>query len=313
MAIVSFRGPPYSISTLTMPSWFDADTAILNPRTPLEVFLPDETEPILDSVHLLMASNWDGLNSGIFALRVHPWSVSLLSAVLAYPMYKPEYLHTDRFRDQSAFQWLLTNAGSPIWQSTPLHGKEYWADVPIRWFNSFPANNAFNKTGDWIFNHNMTEETFDKGTTEVYDDGKGRRVQPWKVMQGDMVVHFAGTNKVRDSWMGPWLDRAEALLPEWANATTQEVLAGEAARFWAKEALRIKTSWESNNVHTKGRPARPAQPKIMPPKVNEVAPAAVTTEAISPADNSGRTHIIPPMGRESQPPLPLPHDSHPAA
>lgn len=106
----------------------------------------------------------------------------------------------------------------------------------MRWFNSFPFNNPFDKheNGGWILGHKMTGSLFDNGTSEVHDDGHGGHVQPWKVMQGDIVVHFAGTmtGGTRDSWMGPWLDRAESLLPEWNNETTQVALKNEAREFW---------------------------------------------------------------------------------
>ena len=112
----------------------------------------------------------------------------------------------------------------------------------MRWFNSLPINNAFSKSQDWIFNHKMTAELFDNGTDIVYNDWKGGRVQPWKVMQGDMVVHFAGANPVRDSWMAPWLERAEAYLPEWSNVTKQQDLKIEAQKFWNMTADRMV--WE---------------------------------------------------------------------
>jgi len=41
-------------------SWFDADTVVLNPHTPLEIFLPPESNVELSRVYLLMAGNWDG-------------------------------------------------------------------------------------------------------------------------------------------------------------------------------------------------------------------------------------------------------------
>lgn len=213
----------------------------MNPHTPLEIFLPPEDMPEVSNVHLLIASNWDGLNSGAFALRVHPWTASLLSAVLAYPIYHSQKLKTDRFRDQSALQWLLQSPDSPLSESQ-MSGKnnwDHWVEVPMRWFNSLPINNAFSKKSDWIFNHKMTPELFDNGTNIVYDDGKGRHVQPWKIMQGDMIVHFAGANPVRDSWMGPWLKRAEEYLPEWSNVTKQDLLKIEALSFWNKTADRI--------------------------------------------------------------------------
>ena len=191
---------------------------------------------------MLVASNWDGINSGAFAMRVHPWTVSLLSAVLAYPIYQAERVETDRFRDQSAFHWLLEVEDSPLSQ-TPTSGKEHWSFVPMRWFNSLPFNNPFDKkNGAWLVGKQMKGGLFDNGTTDVYDDGHGGEVQPWKVMQGDMIVHFAGcaTGGTRDSWMGPWLERTEAALPEWANATTQKALEFEVAEFWDKEAERLR-------------------------------------------------------------------------
>lgn len=191
---------------------------------------------------MLVASNWDGLNSGAFALRVHPWTVSLLSAVLAYPIYQAEKVETDRFRDQSAFHWLLEEEDSPMSQ-TPTRGKEHWSFVPMRWFNSLPFNNPFDKkNGGWLVGKQMKGGLFDNGTTDVYDDGHGGEIQPWKVMQGDMIVHFAGcaTGGTRDSWMGPWLERTEAALPEWANATTQKDLEFEIAEFWDKETERVR-------------------------------------------------------------------------
>lgn len=220
--------------------WFDADTIVTNPMTPLEVFLPPDTND-LNNVHLLIASNWDGLNSGAFALRVHPWTVALFSAILAYPIYKADRVEKDRFRDQSAFQYLLEDENSPM-ASSATKGKEHWSVVPMRWFNALPVNNAFDKkNGGWLFSKKMKGSLFDNGTDQVHDDGLGGEVRPWKVMQGDMVVHFAGSTAggTRDSWMGPWLDRVESNLPQWANTSTTLRLQEETAEYWTKEAARI--------------------------------------------------------------------------
>ncbi|EAL84784.1 glycosyltransferase family 34 protein [Aspergillus fumigatus Af293] len=66
--------------------WFDSDTVLMNPNMPLETFLPP---PELPNVHLLTSRGWNGLHGGVFFLRVHPWSVELLSAAIAYPVVKP--------------------------------------------------------------------------------------------------------------------------------------------------------------------------------------------------------------------------------
>jgi len=214
--------------------WFDADTVVLNTQTRLEMFLPPEEMAGLDHVDLLIAANWDGLNSGVFALRVTPWSVSFMSAVLAYPIYEQERLLKDRFRDQSAIQFLLEKDESPL-AKLPMKSKDRWVKVPIRWFNSLPVNNAFYKNGTWLFGKEMSATMFDDGTESVYDDGNGPEVKPWKVMRGDMIVHFAGSSYVRDSWMGPWVTRAEAELPEWSTTLTHPALQAEIDAFWKEK------------------------------------------------------------------------------
>jgi len=215
---------------LTCQSWFDADTIVMNNHIPLDIFLPPSTAAF-SNVKLVISSNWDGLNSGAFAIRIDPWSVSLLSAVLAYPIYQQDRLQNDSFRDQSAFQWLLTNPGSPLARTRGLP-RQHWVDAPMRWFNSFPFNNPFDKEGRWIFRQQMTDELFDKGTSDVYDDGLGAKVRPSKIMRGDMIVHMAGSSHVRESWMRPWLDRSEAQLPEWSNATKLAEFKKQAQIFW---------------------------------------------------------------------------------
>ncbi|KAJ7288513.1 hypothetical protein C8J57DRAFT_1494808 [Mycena rebaudengoi] len=115
--------------------WFDADTIIANPTTPLEVFLPPNTKE-LESIHFIITSNMDGINDGVFAIRVHRWSVELMSAVVAYPTYFPQNVTASRFGEQSALEWLLKSPDSPI-QEVNSH----WADAPARWFNALPFNN----------------------------------------------------------------------------------------------------------------------------------------------------------------------------
>jgi hypothetical protein len=168
--------------------------------------------------------------------------VSFLSAVLAYPIYEADRTRRDRFRDQAAFQFLLGQPSSPLVRHAPggMGGREWWVTVPMRWFNSLPVNNAFRKDGTWLFAKEMGEELFDRGTDEVYNDGHGGRVKPWKVMRGDLAVHFAGTDRVRESWMGPWVERADAMAPEWDNATATEVLRGEVADFWRREDSKMQ-------------------------------------------------------------------------
>lgn len=198
--------------------WFDADTIILNPHVGLETFLPPaETYP---DIHLLLAENWDGINAGVFPIRVHPWSVTLLNAMLSYQLFNDDE-HLE-FQDQSALSNLLHRF--PDFQMN-------WTVVPHRWFNSFPVNSVFAENGSWIYADPMTPDHFDDGE-------KVNNTQPWKVLKGDMAVHFAGT-QARESWMLPWVHRAEMLSPEWSGPQHLEPLKTRVQQFWAGQRHKI--------------------------------------------------------------------------
>ncbi|EMC91082.1 glycosyltransferase family 34 protein, partial [Baudoinia panamericana UAMH 10762] len=104
--------------------WFDVDTIILNPYIPLETFLPPVgTE--FDDIHLMYSNDWNGLNNGVFPVRVNQWSVQLFSAILSYRYYRPEA--SLQFRDQSAMDALMHE---------PKFSKHI-VQAPQRWFNAY--------------------------------------------------------------------------------------------------------------------------------------------------------------------------------
>lgn len=104
--------------------WVDADTIILNPYIPIETFLPPPgTE--FDDVHLMYSNDWNGLNNGVFPIRVNQWSANLLAAVVSYRHYKPEDPLV--FRDQSAMAALIKEP-----EFAP-----HVVQAPQRWFNAY--------------------------------------------------------------------------------------------------------------------------------------------------------------------------------
>lgn len=103
--------------------WVDADTIMLNPYVPLEIFLPPS--PQFDDVHLLVTNDWNGLNNGVFPVRVNQWAVELFSAIISSRYYKPDQDLT--FRDQSAMGTLLKD------KKFAAHTVE----APQRWFNAY--------------------------------------------------------------------------------------------------------------------------------------------------------------------------------
>jgi hypothetical protein len=154
--------------------------------------------------------------------------------MLSYNAYHPS--EKLLFKDQSAMDYVLHNLPSL---------SQNWTTVPQRWFNAFPVNSDFSDDGRWKYGSPMLPEDFDDGTdvspaigtTSSFIDVRGldtverHRRQPWKIMKGDMAVHFAGIEK-RDSWIVPWADRAEMYLPEWSSSRFQKRVEGEARDFW---------------------------------------------------------------------------------
>lgn len=65
-------------------SWTDLDTIIMNPEMSLETFLPPDD---FDEVDFIVAEDWNGMNAGIFMLRISKWSLRYMSDVIAYRDY----------------------------------------------------------------------------------------------------------------------------------------------------------------------------------------------------------------------------------
>lgn len=176
-------------------SWFDADTVIMNPNMPLETFLPPRRD---DDIHLLLTKDWNGMNNGVFPLRVCPWSVELLSASLAYPATHPGVALF--WPDQSALDYVL-------------HENKYFAAstayCPLRWFNAYMA-----ATDGKSLNPNSPEHL--------------------QVHPGDLLVHFPGTPpNALQSTLEPYLAITEAHLREWELPLEDTQYRKETKDFWA--------------------------------------------------------------------------------
>ncbi|KAL9124588.1 MAG: hypothetical protein Q9217_006093 [Psora testacea] len=102
--------------------WFDADTILLNPSVPWTLFLPPSD---FDGIHILGSRDYNGFNAGMLMVRVHEWSVKMLSEVIALRQFEP---HVELpFFDQSAIQWVFERPGYV----------EHFLYQPHNWWNSF--------------------------------------------------------------------------------------------------------------------------------------------------------------------------------
>lgn len=191
MHLQTFQTNQLLIQSITY-SWVDSDTVLLNPNIPLETFLPPSDFP---DVHMLLTKDWNGMNAGVFMIRVHPWSIQLLSAAIAYPAQNPKV--DLLWKEQSALTRLFKE-------------NNYFARsvvyCPLRWFNAYMGMpNVMNPSSSPMF-----------------------RAQP-----GDLLIHFAGTSaeNLADA-MEPYFAIAEKHQTEWQPPLQQTGHTKDAQMFW---------------------------------------------------------------------------------
>ena len=94
----------------------------MNPKISLDVFLPPAE---FSHIHFLATEGEHGLNTGVFFIKVHPWSIGLLSAIIAFPGYRSDVQLAES--DQSAMSELLKET----------YFQENHLLIPRNWFNSY--------------------------------------------------------------------------------------------------------------------------------------------------------------------------------
>jgi len=83
--------------------WIDADIVVMNPKIPLDIFIPPAPE--FSYVNMLATNDRHGLNNGCFLIRINPWAVKLLSAVIAFHTFKPKVKL--QYSEQSALEEMI--------------------------------------------------------------------------------------------------------------------------------------------------------------------------------------------------------------
>ena len=210
--------------------WVDRDTMILDQCRPISSFLPPEqgksrswwrrqdpniqihdqvvqgqdpaavpvVPPPPTEVNLLVTNDWNGLNNGIFMLRVNKWAVSLFTAILAFRHFKPEV--SLPFTEQSAMEHVMKTAN--FMGQTQL--------VPQHWFN------AYDSGGPLEF----------ASRTEIAPG-----TQDYAVRRGDYLVHFAGAGG-KPALIEQYTMMLSQLEDVWKNGSVQRSVDGEIADFY---------------------------------------------------------------------------------
>ncbi|KAG8418380.1 hypothetical protein J3458_005799 [Metarhizium acridum] len=171
--------------------WVDADSIIINPAIPAEIFLPP---PDMADIHVVASRDHNGLNTGIIFLRVHPWTVTMLTETIGYPLHHPE-ADLGRNADQDVMAGIFNkSAGGP-------DGKGY-ADAVV--YMPRPLINAYE------FSHGFEGD------------------------KGSLLVHFPGLEDVRWSRMAQWLDTVEKTPLEWELPLEQTGYVNQTNVFWSQ-------------------------------------------------------------------------------
>ncbi|KAF1919333.1 hypothetical protein BDU57DRAFT_426411, partial [Ampelomyces quisqualis] len=106
--------------------WHDRDTVVMNSNIPLSMFLPPESD--FGHINLIVTRDRNGLNNGVFFVRVSQWALKMFASTLSIREYLPEVLL--KYTEQSGMEETIKR---PWWNSSVAY-------VPQRWFNGFPPN-----------------------------------------------------------------------------------------------------------------------------------------------------------------------------
>lgn len=157
--------------------WVDADLVLINPSIPLSLFLPPQHA--FPNAMYIGNKDHNGLNTGTFFLRVHPWSVKMLTKTMAFPLIHPETdLHTSV--DQEAMK-IIFRGDSPEDANSPEVGTSRGEVLyqPRVWYNTYEFHHGY----------------------------EGR--------PGNLLVHFPGLEDDRWKHMSDWLDVLETKQADW--------------------------------------------------------------------------------------------------
>lgn len=84
-------------------------------------FLPPDD---FSQYHFLAAKDWNGLNAGVFFIRVHQWSVDFMTEVMAEPLLKPNIEHL--FLEQGDMARVLEK---PKYRDNVVYQPRIWYNI----------------------------------------------------------------------------------------------------------------------------------------------------------------------------------------
>ena len=146
--------------------WVDGDSIIIDPDLKSEMFLPP---PDFDYVNFLVAKDQNGMNTGIFFLRVCDWSVKYMAKTLAYPLFRPD-VDLGRSADQVAME-LVAN-------ETDFRDQTLYQ--PRIWYNTYEFHHGYEgKAGRMLVHFPGLEEDRWDHMQKWLDIVEGSKAAEW--------------------------------------------------------------------------------------------------------------------------------------
>ncbi|KAG5974646.1 hypothetical protein E4U55_008128 [Claviceps digitariae] len=204
--------------------WFDADTIILNYNVPLEIFIPPQDDDVLKKIDILIADDWNGLNNGIFAVRVSSFSAELFAAIVAFREFEPDTHLT--FEDQSAMEILLKKRKSV----------NHVAKVPQRWFNAY-ASDEIREGASWVHPGDLLVHFAGVGDRPVQMDKWADRSEQLSYKWNTPLAQTSYTADIERFWQRT-KSAHDALMKQWTKDTKHL----EASDLKANDTI---TEWQS--------------------------------------------------------------------
>lgn len=148
-----------------------------------------------------MTADHNGLNNGVFYLRVHPSSLDLLTQIAAYPLAHPDE-DLGWFGEQAAMARVIEAEEAKFSHATSSSGIVW---VPRSWFNHYE------------FEHGFEGEP------------------------GSFLVHFAGLAETRLSHMADWLNELQQNQGKWEIELGKTEYKDAIPRFWDEYTANVTT------------------------------------------------------------------------
>ena len=148
--------------------WVDADSIVVNPALPVEIFHPPHD---FEDVHLLATKDHNGLNSGVFSIPVDEWSVRMMAKALALPMFRPD-INLGFSADQVAMELVLneTEIGRHVLYQ------------PRIWYNTYEFHHGYEgEKGDFLVHFPRLEDDRWQHMTKWLDTVEGSEARQWEM------------------------------------------------------------------------------------------------------------------------------------